>query len=65
MTVLCRGMVAIRYCLFKMGKLEDKKFKVMIQSIGFVLFALYLRTFEYSVASEPLNPLQKAIHSER
>ena len=40
------AVIGIRYCLFKMGKLEDKKFKVMIQSIGFVLFALYLRTLK-------------------
>ena len=25
--------IGIRYCLFKMGKLEDKKFKIMIESI--------------------------------
>ena len=35
------AVIGIRYCLFKMGRLEDKKFKIMIQSIGFVLFSLY------------------------
>ena len=44
------AVIGIRYCLFKMGKLEDKKFKIMIQGIGFVLFALYLRTLKDSVA---------------
>ena len=33
-----------------MGKLEDKKFKIMIQGIGFVLFALYFRTLKDNVA---------------
>lgn len=42
--------IGIRYCLFKMGKLEDKKFKIMIESIGFVLFALYLRSLKDVVA---------------
>ncbi len=48
--VFSPAVIAIRYCLFKMGKLEDKKFKVMIQSIGFVLFALYLRTLKDNIA---------------
>lgn len=43
-------VIGIRYCLFKMGKLEDKKFKIMIESIGFVLFALYLRSLKDVVA---------------
>ena len=25
------AVIGIRYCLFKMGKLEDKKFKIMMQ----------------------------------
>lgn len=37
-------VIGIRYCLFKMGKLEDQKFKIMVEGIGFVLFALYLRS---------------------
>jgi len=37
-------IIGIRYCLFKMGKLEDEKFKIMMEGIGFVLFALYLRS---------------------
>lgn len=37
-------VIGIRYCLFKMGKLEDEKFKIMMEGIGFVLFALYLRS---------------------
>lgn len=44
------AVIGIRYCLFKMGKLEDIKFKIMIQSIGFVLFALYFRTLKDNVA---------------
>lgn len=43
-------VIGIRYCLFKMGKLEDKKFKIWIQSVGFVLFALYLRTLKANIA---------------
>lgn len=43
-------VIGIRYCLFKMGKLEDKKFKIMIEGIGFVLFALYLRSLKDVVA---------------
>lgn len=37
-------VIGIRYCLFKIGKLEDEKFKIMMEGIGFVLFALYLRS---------------------
>lgn len=48
--VLSPAVIGIRYCLFKMGKLEDKKFKIMIQGVGFVFFALYLRTLRDSVA---------------
>ena len=44
------AVIGIRYCLFKMGKLEDRKFKIMIQSIGFVFFALYFRTLKDNVA---------------
>lgn len=44
------AVIGIRYCLFKMGKLEDTKFKIMVQSIGFVLFALYFRTLKDHVA---------------
>lgn len=48
--VFSPAVIGIRYCLFKMGKLEDKKFKILIQSIGFVLFALYFRTLKDHVA---------------
>lgn len=44
------AVIGIRYCLFKMGRLEDKKFKNMIQSIGFVLFSLYIRTLKDNIA---------------
>ena len=44
------AVIGIRYCLFKMGRLEDKKFKIMIQSIGFVLFSLYIRTLKDNIA---------------
>ena len=37
-------IIGIRFCLFKMGKLEDKRFQIMLEGIGFVLFALYLRS---------------------
>ena len=37
-------VIGIRYCLFKMGKLEDEKFKIMMEGICFVLLALYLRS---------------------
>ena len=48
--VFSPAVIAIRYCLFKMGKLGDKKFIIMIQAIGFVLFSLYLRTLKNHVA---------------
>lgn len=48
--VFSPAVIGIRYCLFKIGKLEDKKFKILIQSIGFVLFALYFRTLKDHVA---------------
>lgn len=48
--VFSPAAIGIRYCLFKMGKLEDKKFQIVIQSIGFVLFALYFRTLKDHVA---------------
>ena len=34
----------------KMGKLEDQRFKIWIQSVGFVLFAFYLRTLKDNIA---------------
>ena len=42
--------LGIRYILYKIGKLEDKRFIVMIKSVGFVLFALYFRTLKEYVA---------------
>lgn len=43
-------VIGIRYCLFKMGKLEDNKFKILIQGIGIVLLALYLKSLKDIVA---------------
>lgn len=48
--VLSPSIIGIRYCLFKLGKLEDKRFKIVIQSIGFILFAFYLRSLKDNVA---------------
>lgn len=48
--LLSPAVIGIRYCLFKMGKLEDKKFKIIIQSVVFVLFMLYFRTLKEHVA---------------
>lgn len=42
--------IGIRYCLFKMGKLEDQRFKIWMQSVGFVLFAFYLRSLKDVIA---------------
>ena len=42
--------IGIRYLLFKMGKLEDKKFIILLESIGFVLLVLYLRCLIDTVA---------------
>lgn len=39
-----------RYILYKIGKLEDQRFIIMIKSVGFVLFALYFRTLKEHVA---------------
>ena len=43
--VFSPAVIGICYCLFKIGKLEDEKFKIMIESIGLVLFALSLSLF--------------------
>ena len=43
-------VLGIRYFLCKIGKLEDKRFIIMIKSLGFVLFALYFRTLKEHVA---------------
>ena len=43
-------IIGIRYCLFTMGKLEDKRFKIVIQTVGFILFAFYLRSLKDNVA---------------
>ena len=48
--IFSTAVIGIRYCLFKTGKLEDTKFKIMIQSIGFGLFAFYFRTLKDHVA---------------
>ena len=44
------AVIGIRYCLFKMGKLEDNKFKILIQGIGIVLLALYFESLKDIVA---------------
>ena len=33
-----------------MGKLEDKRFKIVIQTVGFILFAFYLISLKDNVA---------------
>ena len=43
-------VLGIRYILYKIGKLEDQRFKIWIQSVGFVLFAFYLRTLKDNIA---------------
>lgn len=43
-------VLVIRYILYKIGKIEDQKFIIMIKSVGFVLFALYFRTLKEHVA---------------
>ena len=43
-------VVGIRYILYKIGKLEDQRFIIMIKSVGVVLFALYFRTLKEHVA---------------
>ena len=36
--------------IFLMGKLEDKRFKIVIQTVGFILFAFYLISLKDNVA---------------
>ena len=43
-------VIGIRYCLFKMGKFKNRKIKILIEGIGFVMFALYLRSLKDMVA---------------
>lgn len=43
-------VIGIRFVLFKIGKLEDKKFIILLESIGFVLLVLYLRSLIDTVA---------------
>ncbi len=43
-------VLGIRYILYKTGKLEDKRFIIIIKSVGFVLFALYFRMLRDHVA---------------
>lgn len=43
-------VLGIRYVLYKTGKLEDKRFIIIIKSVGFVLFALYFRMLRDHVA---------------
>lgn len=42
--------IDIRYVLYKMGKLEDRKFIVILKTVCFIVFALYLRTLKEQVA---------------
>lgn len=42
--------IGIRYVLYKMGKLEDQKFIVILKTVCFIVFALYLRTLKEQVA---------------
>lgn len=49
--IMCSPVVlGIRYILYKTGKLEDKRFNIIIKSVGFVLFALYFRMLRNHVA---------------
>lgn len=49
--IMCSPVVlGIRYILYKIGKLEDKRFIIIIKSVGFVLFALYFRMLRDHVA---------------
>ena len=43
-------VLGIRYILYKTGRLEDKRFIIIIKSVGFVLFALYFRMLRDHVA---------------
>lgn len=43
-------VLGIRYILYKTGKLEDKRFIIIIKSVGVVLFALYFRMLRDHVA---------------
>lgn len=42
--------IGIRYVLYKMGKLEDRRFIVIFKTVCFIVFALYLRTLKEQVA---------------
>lgn len=42
--------IGIRYVLYKMGKLEDRRFIVILKTVCFIVFALYLRTLKEQVA---------------
>lgn len=44
------AVIGIRYCLFKIGKLEDNRFKILIQGIGIVLIALYFKSLKDIIA---------------
>lgn len=49
--IMCSPVVlGIRYILYKTGKLEDKRFIIIIKSVGFVLFTLYFRMLRDHVA---------------
>ncbi len=43
-------VLGIRYILYKIRKLENKRFIIIIKSVGFVLFALYFRMLRDYVA---------------
>ena len=48
-----------------MGRQSDQIQMVILDIDSMIPEDHLLRQIEYSVASEPLNPLQRAIHSER
>lgn len=49
--IMCSPVaLGVRYILCKTGKLEDKRFIIIIKSVGFVLFALYFRMLRDHVA---------------
>ena len=45
--------------------MNKQKIMIIVKNINFVRRFFIGMGCEYSVASEPLNPLQRAIHSER
>lgn len=48
--ILSPTVIGIRYCLFKIRKLENNKVKILIQGIGIALFALYFKSLKDIIA---------------